>query len=54
MADLTDRPGTPVDLAWNQCLQDLSDRLETLGRSMSDFGLPEPVRELTEVNREML
>ena len=44
MADLTDRPGTPVDLAWNQCLQDLSDRLKTLGRSMSDFGLPEPVR----------
>ena len=38
--------------AWNRCLQDLSDRLETLGRSTSYFGLPEPVRELTEVERE--
>ena len=50
MADLSELPGTPVDLAWNRCLQDLSDRLETLGRSMSDFGLPEPVYELMEVN----
>ena len=54
MADLSELTGTPVDIAWNRCLQDLSDRLETLGRSMSDFGLPELVRELTKVNREML
>ena len=50
MADFSELPGSPVDFAWNRCLLDLSDRLETLGRSMSDFGLPEPVRELTEVN----
>ena len=54
MADLSEVPGTLVDVAWNRCLQNLSDRLETLGRSMSDFGLPEPVRELTEVDRERL
>ena len=54
MADFSELPGTPVDLTWNKCLQDLSDQLETLGRSMSDYGLPEPVRELMEVNRELL
>ena len=53
MADYADRPSTPVVRAWNQCLQDIAIRLEKLGRSMSDFGLPEPVRELTEVNREL-
>ena len=47
MADLSELPGIPVGMAWNRCLQ---DQLETLGRSMSDFGLPEPVHELTEVN----
>lgn len=54
MADLSELLGTLVDVAWNRCLQDLSDQLETLGRSTSDFGLHEPVRELMEVNREML
>ena len=42
MANYADRPSTPVVRAWNQCLQDIADRLERLGRSMSDFGLPEP------------
>ena len=54
MADFSELASTPIASAWNRCLQDLSDRLETLGRSMSDFGLPEPVRELTEVDRELL
>ena len=54
MADFSELVSTPIASAWNRCLQDLSDRLETLGRSMSDFGLPEPVRELTEVDRELL
>ena len=25
MADYSELPGTPVDMAWNKCLQDLSD-----------------------------
>ena len=54
MADFSDLASTPIPSAWNRCLQDLSDRLETLGRSMSDFGLPEPVLELTEVDSEQL
>ena len=49
MADFSELPSTSVGIAWNRCLQELSDQLETLGRSMSDFGLPEPVRKLTEV-----
>ena len=54
MADFSELASTLIASAWNRCLQDLSDRLETLGRSMSDFVLPEPVRELTEVDRELL
>ena len=54
MADFSELASTPIANAWNRCLQDISDRLETLGRSTSDFGLPEPVRELTEVDREHL
>ena len=54
MADFSELASTPIASPWNRCLQDLSDRLETLGRSMSDFGLPEPVRELTEEDRELL
>ena len=54
MADFSELASTPFASAWNRCLQDLSDRLETLGRSMSDHGLPEPVRELTEVDRKHL
>jgi hypothetical protein len=51
MADFSELANTPIASAWNRCLQDLSDRLETL---MSDFGLPEPVHELTEVDRQLL
>ena len=56
----TERSSWPISvsfqLTWlgTSVSKDLSDQLETLARSMSDFELPEPVRELMEVNQELL
>ena len=54
MADFSGDPRTPIHIDWNNCFRDLASRLETMGRSMSDFGLPEPSDDSTEVAREFL
>ena len=55
MADFVESPTVPVHQAHNSCLQEIiATRLEALGRTMSDFGLPEPARGRTEVEQELL
>ncbi len=44
----------PTELTRNACLRDISNRLETMGRTMTDFGLPEPADDTTKVARECL
>ena len=44
----------PSDVVWNRCLWDLANRLETMGRTMTDFGLAEPADDTTELARECL
>ena len=43
-----------TEAAWNSCLRDVSNRLEALGRTMSDLGLPEPMDDSRELQRELL
>ena len=54
MADLDEEVSPPSDVVWNRCLRDLANRLETMGRTMTDFGLPEPADDTTELAREHL
>ena len=54
MADLVEEVCIPTDMTWNRCLRDLANRLETMGRTMTDFGLPEPDDDSTKVAREHL
>ena len=52
MADLDEQVSLPSDVVWNRCLRDLANRLETMGKTMTDFGLPEPADDTTELTRE--
>ena len=54
MADLDEEVSLPSDVAWNRCLRDLANLLETTGRTMTDFGLPEPTDDTTKLARERL
>ena len=54
MADLDKEVSLPSDVVWNRCLRDLANRLETMGRTMTDFGLPEPADYTTELAKEQL
>ena len=54
MADLDEEVSLPSNVVWNRCLRDLANRLETMGRTMTDFGLPEPADDTTELARERL
>jgi hypothetical protein len=58
MADLDGRLGGrrvyPTEVTWNRCLCDIANWLETMGRTMADFGLPEPADDSTEVARKCL
>ncbi len=54
MADLAEQECIPTEMTWNACLRDISNRLETMGRTMTDFGLPEPAYDSTEVARECM
>ncbi len=54
MADLAEQECIPTEMTWNACLRDISNRLETMGRTMTDFGLPEPADDSTEVARECM
>ena len=54
MADLDKEVSLPSDVVWNRCLRDLANRLEIMGRTMTDFGLPEPADDTTELARERL
>ena len=38
MADLDEEVPLPSDVVCNGCLRDLANRLETMGRTMTDFG----------------
>ena len=54
MADLDEEVSLPSDVVWNRCLRDLANRLETMGRTMTVFGLPEPADDTTELARGRL
>jgi hypothetical protein len=43
-----------VDISVNRTLQELSAYLEEYGKSLSDYGLPEPLSQSTEVEHEIL
>ena len=53
-ADSAEEASLPSDVVWNRCLQDIATRLETMGSTMMDFGLPEPADDSTELARERL
>ena len=54
MADLDEEVFLSSDIVWNRCLRDLANRLETMGRTLTDFGLPEPADDTPELARERL
>ncbi len=54
MADLAEQECIPTKMTWNACFRDISNRLETMGRTMTDLGLPEPADDSTEVARECM
>lgn len=37
MADLAESVCIPMEMAWNACPRDLSNRLETMGQTMTDL-----------------
>jgi len=51
MADLADKACIPNDIMWNSCLRDIANRLETMGRTMADFGLVCPNRQMTRLKK---
>ena len=53
MADLADEACIPSEMTWNSCLRDIANRLETMGRMMADFGLPELADDSTEARERL-
>ncbi len=54
MAYLAEQECIPTEMTWNACLRDISNRLETMGRTMTEFGLLEPAEDSTEVERQCM
>jgi hypothetical protein len=52
--DFTLRYHGSEELAWRHCLQDLAQAPEEHGKTLSDFGLPEPALPCDEVEHELL